>query len=167
MSEAAIPSYVSEPVARQRRRRQHSLAEAIDRLELLEQRVMLSDVPLVVGGTLSGDMNWTGTVHVTSDLIVAAGTRVFIDAGTVVKLNQAVSISVEGMLDALGSEVAPVVFTSSRDDSIGLDVTPGANTASRGGWDTIYFGNASDASQLRHVEVRHAGNSIQDRKSVV
>jgi hypothetical protein len=72
-------------------------------------------LPGTVGGTLAaGTTTWTaagGPYHVTSDLLVPAGSTLVIEPGTTVYINPGVRISVLGTLDARGTADKRIRFT--------------------------------------------------------
>src|SRR5665213_3557559 len=140
------------------RRRRHILARAVT--QTLEPRVLLSNSVLQVGGTISANAHWSGTVQVTSNLSVSPGVDVTVDPGTVIKSGQAVSISVAGTLDAQGTGAAPIIFTSTNDDSAGTSVSgTGTSNGVAGSWAQLSFNPGSYGSILNNVQVRFAGNA--------
>src|SRR5512135_874364 len=80
---------------RARRKLQEAVRRAMD-WEGLESRQYLA---LTVGGTISSNAHWLGTVDVTSNLTLAAGATLTIDPGTVIKTRQQVSIDISGTVD--------------------------------------------------------------------
>ncbi|MFN0125949.1 MAG: LEPR-XLL domain-containing protein, partial [Verrucomicrobiales bacterium] len=112
-----------------------------------------------VGGELSANETWSGTIHVTSDVTIQPGATLTITPGTVVKFGQGRYLLARGSLSADGDDQCPISFTSVNDDSLGEDVSgPGTSSPSRGDWNGLYFDDGSDASILDHVEVRYAGS---------
>jgi hypothetical protein len=79
----------------------------------------------VPGGDLSGDTTWTlanSPYVVTSDVNVPAGVTLNIEGGVLVKFTQpSTTLNVEGTLNTFGRDLALVIFTSYKDDSIGGD----------------------------------------------
>ncbi|MGQ9591114.1 MAG: CotH kinase family protein [Planctomycetota bacterium] len=70
-----------------------------------------------VAGTLSGDAQWSpegGPYYVTRDVVVPAGRRLVILPGTTVFAAGGTAIRVEGLLEAAGSEGAPIRFDAFR-----------------------------------------------------
>ena len=121
--------------------------------ELLEQRMLLA---IDVTGTLPDTSVWSGTVHVTGDLLLPSTATLTIEPGTIVKLDRAVSFQVDGTLTAVGSAGQFIVFTSTSDDTVGEDLTAQASTAVPGSWDAIWINSATTV--LDHTEIRYAGN---------
>lgn len=113
-----------------------------------------------VSGTLTADTVWSDTVRVTGDVTVAAGVKLTLLPGTVVKFDAKAFLNVLGTLDAQGTAAAPVAFTSVKDDLVGEDLT-GASVGkpADGDWESLYLRAGSDASTLRNVVIRYAGSS--------
>ncbi len=112
-----------------------------------------------VNGTISSDATWAGTIHITGDLTIDAGVRLTISAGAVLKFDRGAQMLVNGVLDARGTTATPIVFTASRDDSIGEDVSgEGTATVAAGDWRGLVFGAGAGLSVMQNVEVRYAGN---------
>jgi parallel beta-helix repeat protein len=112
-------------------------------------------------GTITSDETWTSdNVYViNSDLTINNGATVTIQAGTVVKLETYSDIIVNGVLDAQGTSLNPVVFTSYRDDTYGGDTNgDGAATSpAPGNWGYIRLNNA--ANTLQYTRIRYGGYS--------
>ena len=61
----------------------------------------------------------------------------------VIKFDQGYNLSVNGILEPLGTPAHPVVFTSIFDDDFGKSIEPGhSEMASRGDWGSIFFYNS-------------------------
>ncbi len=119
-----------------------------------------------VSGTLSGDVTWALnpglTYLVGGDLTVARRGKLVLGPGLVVKLETAASdLFVDGTLDAQGSEAAPVVFTSFKDDSAGGDTNgdAAATSPAPGDWGQIRFNPGSRVSRLDHCTVAWGASS--------
>ncbi len=119
-----------------------------------------------VSGTLSGDVTWALnpglTYLVGGDLTVARRGKLVLGPGLVVKLETAASdVFVDGTLDAQGSEAAPVVFTSFKDDSLGGDTNgdAAATSPAPGDWGQIRFNPGSRASRLDHALVAYGAST--------
>ncbi|MCL2503352.1 MAG: right-handed parallel beta-helix repeat-containing protein [Coriobacteriia bacterium] len=115
-----------------------------------------------VGGTISQDTTWTvsGSPYVlNSTVTVPANRRLAIEPGVVVKGSAgAIGLVVLGTLDAQGTTETPIVFTSINDNTVGGATGNGSPVA--GNWMGIRFqGSDSNASSLKHAEVRYAGAS--------
>jgi subtilase family serine protease len=110
-------------------------------------------------GTLDTDTTWSGTVHIDGDLRLAVGATLTIQPGTVVKVDTGRYIDIDGVLNAIGTDTAPIVFTSTADDSVGGDLSgPGYSEASPGHWEALYLTEGDSGSTFQHVELRYAGN---------
>ena len=75
-----------------------------------------------VSGTISTDTTWTAAnspYHITGTVTVQSGVKLSIEAGTIVKFDPNVNLSVSGILDANGTTSAPIYFTSYKDDDVG------------------------------------------------
>ncbi|BCW69141.1 hypothetical protein NicSoilB8_01850 [Arthrobacter sp. NicSoilB8] len=102
--------------------------------------------------TLSSDTVWTASgspYWVQGTLKVAAGVRLTIEPGVVVKLgnssNQTATLQIDGQLIARGTAAAPIVFTSAKDDSVAGDTNGDgpASTPGKGDWQTIRLTNSA------------------------
>ncbi|MBP1684155.1 MAG: repeat-associated core domain protein [Deltaproteobacteria bacterium] len=136
--------------------------------EQLRQVVVNNDPSLVWhGGRLTTDETWEpGHVHVVEgDVFVAAGVRLTIAPGTVVKFTPGTRIIVEdgGAVDAPATEAAPIVLTSVTDDVSGDTNLDGSQSLPRpGDWDGITTrgtGTFNDTPfvDLRYTQSNHSG----------
>jgi hypothetical protein len=106
-----------------------------------------------VGGTLecsTGTVTWTPDNNpyiVTSSVTVSAGCTLIIEPGTVVKFNPGFYLRVYGTLNAEGTEVNPIQFTSN------------ATTPARGNWSQILFEGAGSGT-ISDCEILYATNGI-------
>lgn len=105
-----------------------------------------------VTGTLAGTARWgvnPGLPYlVAGDLTVAAASSLTVAPGAVVKLEAAASdLLVDGSLVAVGTEEAPILFTSA------------AALAAPGDWGRIHFRAASSGSRLEHCRISHGGST--------
>ena len=88
---------------------------------------------------------------------VLDGGELQLQPGTVLKFAQDAALTVNGALKAVGTDAAPIVFTSIKDDTAGGDTDGVSGTPGAGDWSTVRL-NASDAtSELAHVDMRYGG----------
>ncbi|MCC6235721.1 MAG: right-handed parallel beta-helix repeat-containing protein, partial [Verrucomicrobiales bacterium] len=111
-----------------------------------------------VSGAVAADVTWSGTVRISTDLIIGAGVTVTVQPGTVIKVGRGAYIQVDGTLNAQGTATEPIVMTSVADDSVGEDLSgEGVSTGRAGDWQQVFFQAGSGGSVLRHFELRFAG----------
>ena len=115
-------------------------------------------------GTMIFNHQWSellgGTFRhcIDSELSVGAGATLTIDPGVVVKID-GTRILAYGAIDAVGTELEPIVFTSDRDDDIDGHDTNGdgsATVADAGDWGYLYLHGAG--SHLEHCLIRYGGS---------
>ncbi|MEO6753269.1 MAG: CARDB domain-containing protein, partial [Chthoniobacteraceae bacterium] len=116
------------------------------------------------GGVLNGQtLNGGGLVIEMDGNILANGGPVTFVAGQVIKLRNGAYIQANGTgsLIAISTAAAPIVFTSTRDDTAGGDSNADASASSpaKGDWQGFYFDASSVNSVLRNVDIRYAGNA--------
>ncbi len=113
-------------------------------------------------GTMQGNVVWNPDYVYVLDgcaLVVPATSSLTIPAGTVVKLaGSHDKIIVDGSLTIEGTDAAPVVITSLRDDSVAGDTNGDgvATTAAPGDWGWIVFQLGSRGS-IRHADIAFGG----------
>ncbi|MCA9124655.1 MAG: carboxypeptidase regulatory-like domain-containing protein, partial [Planctomycetales bacterium] len=152
---------------RKRRRRRAKQRPRSDRhrhrrFEQLEPRLLLAVVEW--SGDLVDGTVWRGDdVHViTGDVTVPTSAKLTIEAGAVVKLNSSSrDLIVEGELQAVGTEAAPIVFTSYQDDTIGGDTNGDGNATApeAGDWRRIEI-RAGGTAELAHAQLLWGGASL-------
>ncbi len=109
--------------------------------------------PLTVSGTITSVTTWGGVsnpVYVTADIIIQNGAQLNIQAGTIVYVSAGANIIVQnGALNAAGTSVSPIIFTSNLVDQ-GLPASPGS-------WGQIRFLDATDDANtaLQYVTIRY------------
>ncbi len=116
------------------------------------------------GGTITGEVTWKlnpvydffiGDLH---SIVVGETGILNIQPGSVFKFEQFQALYVDGQLNALGTEIAPIYFTDKRDDSVGGDAGEDGSATSPGPdwWRGIQIQNNGSAV-LDHCVVAYAG----------
>nr|WP_320192686.1 right-handed parallel beta-helix repeat-containing protein [uncultured Desulfobacter sp.] len=138
-------------------------------------------------GDLTEDETWSGTVAITGDVTVPEGTTLTIEPGTTIKFaalgddqsggadTSRAELLVNGILNAIGTEGSPIIFTSDADnpavgDWTGIRVE---NTGSDGGLNLEYckisyaggngiYVSATESAQMdvnvSHCDIENVGN---------
>jgi len=109
-----------------------------------------------IAGTLSQNRTWTPfsglSLYLDNDVTVAAGVTLTLPAGLLIKADAGSQLIVDGTLVSQGSKVAPVVFTSYRDDSYGGDTNNnGATRGSMNDWDGILLRGAGTTTFVNAI----------------
>ena len=116
---------------------QYSVSDAIEDDNDTEYRYQT----VATSGTISKNALWFGhrVYRVTGNLTVASGVTLTICPGAIVKFASGLSLTVNGMLDAQGTRVEAIVFTSDKDDEWGGDTNGDgdATHAQAGDWHQI------------------------------
>ncbi len=95
----------------------------------------------------------------TTTFSVAAGKRLTLTQGLIVKIESTTHLVSQGFLDVLGTELEPVVFTTLADDSVGGDTaSDGATVGTPGSWRGFYFYPSASTSRIEHAEIKFTGN---------
>jgi RHS repeat-associated protein len=120
----------------------------------------------VDGGSLGADAVWDDpdvTYLIQNQVTIPAGRKLTIAAGQVVKFREfgGLGITVNGTMQAIGTPAAPVIFTTTTDDTTGGDTynNVAGTTAYAGQWDALVFNATSTGSVLDRVEVRYGGSA--------
>ena len=121
-------------------------------------------------GTMSANTrlgNNPGCPYVLNNLTVAEGATLTIEPGTVIKGDiQYGRLVINGALVAKGTEQAPIIFTSLRDDTCEGDTNNDGSKSSpaAGDWDGIFFyntGNGSTRYNIRNDSTHYnTGNGL-------
>ena len=141
-------------------------------------QVLGDSTPVLSGNSFSGNgingVYWSGNVVANttwvassgpyvlqSHIVVVPGVTLTIEPGTVIKGSLAGWLQVSGTLHAQGTVVAPITFTSLKDDSVGGDTNNdgSATTPQPGDWAGLYFAGGASGNLLDRVVVRNAGNN--------
>jgi parallel beta-helix repeat protein len=126
---------------------------------LLFPALTLGQTPL--SGNITTDTTWTvaNSPYVASQVTVSSGVTLTVEPGTVVKFAQGSNLKVNGTLRAEGTQAAPIVFTSFKDDDYGGDTNNdgAASLPAASNWDGVYLYATAGASAMRYCVVRYAG----------
>ena len=115
-----------------------------------------------VCGSLSGNVQWTpsGSPYVvcSSGAVLTSGSTLAIDPGVIVKLENGARLTINGTLQAIGTQVDSIIVTSIHDDAYGGDTNNngGGTVPARGDWDFLWL-NGTASSVLEYCHVRYAG----------
>jgi hypothetical protein len=115
----------------------------------------------------------TGVVyHAVAPITVPVGTTLTIAQGAILKFDAGLyggyDLTVDGTLLVNGTPGAPVIFTSTQDDTAGGDTNRnGPSVGTPGQWRGVVFNQASDQSALRCLELRFAGGGFWSGIEVV
>lgn len=102
-----------------------------------------------VSGAIAGNTVWlaaSGPYHVTANVTVNAGATLTIQPGTTVYFANGTKLTVNGTLNAVGSDFAHIRFTH--------DPAGGSSAPTWGG---IYFANTTTANKLSYSDIEFAG----------
>jgi hypothetical protein len=121
-----------------------------------------------VSGTVSANLTWScaGTfpIVLVSSVTVNDGNTLTLPAGTIIKADSDVQLTVYGTLDANATAEDWVVFTSLKDDEYGGDTNGDGSITSPapGDWRGIYlngYGADDGIGEFDHCLIRYGGNS--------
>ncbi|HEY4502843.1 MAG TPA: right-handed parallel beta-helix repeat-containing protein, partial [Candidatus Paceibacterota bacterium] len=136
-----------------------------------------------VGGAITQDLTWNkdSMPYVVSTLLVNSGVTFNIDPGVIVKFEEGRYIDIAGTLNANGTGIEKIYFTSIKDDTIGGDTNgDGSNTApAPGDWRNLKWnggtGNLSNsvlryggyATFLGGISIYNNGGNLSISDSIV
>jgi hypothetical protein len=109
-------------------------------------------------GTISSNTtigpDYAARYIITCSTTVASGATLTAQPGTIVKAEQGTPVSIEGTLDAVGTEAEPITFTSINDNSIGG--ATGSGSPAAGDWNGI-SSSADGSVDVERASVDYAG----------
>lgn len=123
-----------------------------------------------VDDAIVADTTWTAAASpyvVREDIEVKPGITLTIEPGVVVKMTKDSRFTVSGVLNANGTEAAPIHFTSYNDDTVGGD-SNGNGTSTMpvaGDWRGIRL-MASSTASFSYVSVRYSGYNSRKTRSI-
>lgn len=136
-----------------------------DRVDFIPWTTTSGTLPIKnVSGSIVGATTWSAdTVYVvTASVTIPNGSTLTLEPGTIVKFATGQSMSVNGLMEAVGTPDAFVVFTSLRDDTFGGDSNGDgeATVPAPGNWSNLYISSPSGSvgSTLRYAVVRFGSN---------
>jgi Right handed beta helix region len=125
-----------------------------------------------VSGRISTNTTWTlaGSPYIVTASVSVYGTTttpitLTLEAGVIVKFQPGTLLTLglgssPGILNAVGTDTLPIIFTSIKDDTAGGDTNGdgSATSPAPGNWGYIYLSPGSNASLLDHVQIRYGGS---------
>lgn len=138
-------------------------------LTLLATSAFAQVVQITTNVTSNTTWGPTGTVvgttfRIMNSIQVTAGNTLTIQPGVVVKFNPGVQLAVNGAIQAVGTAVNNIYFTSIKDDNNPAGDTNAdgnATTPATADWNSIVFADATvdGTSALTYCDIRYAGSS--------
>ena len=135
-----------------------------------------NQIELGVTGTINFNDNisvnktWAYATYVlASNVDIMSGVTLTVRSGAVIKpLDAGIGMQVHGTLQATGTETTPVVFTSYKDDTFGVDIKQNGieDDPAPGDWSSIFILSGGSAN-LSHAVVRYGNVNIQNQGGIV
>jgi hypothetical protein len=120
--------------------------------------------PNVWTGSIPDGTVWaSGAVEQISGVVtVPAGATLTIEPGAIVKFQAGAALVIGGTVQAQGVAIAPIIFTSVKDDSVGGDTNGdgGKTTPAAGDWNQIDLNNAGAVANFSFVQVNYGGGAF-------
>lgn len=124
---------------------------------------LLLPAQTTLSGIISHHTTWTkaGSPYIIENTVtVRAGVTLTINPGVIVKFNDHYDhLDVLGRLDAQGTSLEPIIFTSIADDAHGGDTNADGNLTKPGPdqWGAIWFKNTSSQNIISHAWIGYGG----------
>lgn len=131
-------------------------------------QVPISQAETILSGmTIVSDTIWNedGSPYIinnSSSIRVAPGVKLSIEPGVVVKFGNRSGLNVQGVLNAIGSENKPIIFTSIYDDTVAGDSNGDGNLTQPSEFDNWYINlsGSSVENVLSYIEVCYTDNGF-------
>jgi hypothetical protein len=134
------------------------------------QHPKAANPPTTWTGNIPDGTVWaSGVVEQISGVVtVPVGATLTIQPGAIVKLQSGATLSVGGTLQAQGLAIAPITFTSVKDDSVGGDTNGdgGKTTPAAGDWNQIDLNNAGALANFSFVQVNYGGGGFSSAGAI-
>ena len=118
--------------------------------------------PTSVSGSTGAEWTWKAVGSpfvVTSTFQVTSAGSLTIDPGAVVRVAPNASVTVDGDLQAVGTQALPIVFTSRDDNAEGGAVTGSDGVPAAGDWAGVHL-RGSGTSRLKWCRVKYATDGV-------
>jgi len=123
----------------------------------------LAAADTTISSNITTNQTWTtasSTYIVTTGIAINAGVTLTINPGVIVKFSGIMSgITVNGTLNAQGTALAPIYFTSYKDDTVNGDTNGDATSTTPAGGDWFWFSiPAGGAATIDNAIIRYGGS---------
>jgi parallel beta-helix repeat protein len=119
---------------------------------------------VIKSSTINSNETWTtGNIYyVTSSIVVTSAFTLTIQPGTMIKMNDDVTLDVQGTFLSQGSSGNEVIFTSVHDDSDGCDIDGDGNNIlpQRGDWGAVKIHNNNGGVSVTGLIARYANEGV-------